>query len=332
MNDSRGSDARSLDVIQKLVARQLVDRAVLLGEARWPGSGPLIRLAAAWPELPQDERAARLEEIGPEALSRLRSVAELQPELASVLANLSALGVMPPGAPLDSSVQASAPATDVEDVIMSPPSPADEELSVVPSNAAASEDTVDVETTSGPAEPEVPATGVRLRARDEAAVAEAAAMLERIHARVQQSIDRAAAVGYVEAAPAPAATAATAAIGAGTALLDDVLSRPVTTGVAVARLPELRRAAEAAGLEYVVLDAARLARGELYGRMVRTGLGVATEAGALPRAASRPALIAFVGRLLPRLVERIGEGYCDIPGTNATVRVHPRCRVVVVDR
>lgn len=111
MNDSRGSDGPSLDLIRKLIERKMVDRAVLLGEARWPGAGPLIRLAAAWPELSSQERAARLDEIGPVALARLQSVAELRPELAAVLADLEQRGVVGP-ADMGQAIEPAFAATD----------------------------------------------------------------------------------------------------------------------------------------------------------------------------------------------------------------------------
>lgn len=317
MNVARGSDARSIDLIRRLVARKLVDRAVLLGEARWPGSGPLIRLAAAWPELAPNERAARLEAIGPEALGQLRPLAEMQPELSAVLAELESHGIVGPADTVDASRPAGAGTGEADAAILAQPATPP----VI--DAVAAPDEAEVIDLS--AESEVLAPMV-----DEAAIAEAAAMLERVHARVQQSIDRA-----VEASvPTPVAPLVTTVPARGDEsgeFAADVLSRTVTRAAPEARLADLRRVAESAGLPYVELDAAKLSRGDLYGRLVRAGSGVETEVGALPRALARPGLVAFVGRLPAWMSARIGEGYCDIPGANATVRVHPECRVVVVD-
>lgn len=317
MNDAHGSDARSVDMIRRLVARKLVDRAVLLGEARWPGSGPLIRLAAAWPELAPGERAARLEAIGPEALSQLRALAEMQPELASVLAELEAQGVVDSVAtgasrrPTGAGTGAADPA-----IVARPASPPVTNEAAEPDEAMATELSADSE--------------ILAPVMDEAAIAEAAAMLERVHARVQQSIDRAAEAGFATPVAPPVSSSSASGDGSG-AFGADVLSRTVTRGVPEERLAELRSVAESAGLSYTELDAGRLSRGELYGRLMRTESGVETKVGALPRAVARPGLVTVVGTLPVWMSARIGEGYCDIPGTNATVRVHPECRVVVVD-
>ena len=316
MNDARGSDARSVDMIRRLVARKLVDRAVLLGEARWPGSGPLIRLAA-WPELAPNERAARLEAIGPEALGQLRSLAEMQPDLSAVLAELEAHRIVGSAGTGEASRPAEAETGEVEPAILAQPAPQ-------PLIDAATEP-VEAATIDLP-----PASEILAPMVDDAAIAEAAAMLERVHARVQRSIDRAAEASFPSLV-APVVTTAPAKVDDGGAFGADVLSRTLTRGAPEERLAGLRRVAESAGLSYVEVDAAKLSRGDLYGRLVRVGSGVETEVGALPRAVARPGLVAFVGRLPAWMSARIEEGYCDIPGTNATVRVHPECRVVVVD-
>lgn len=329
MNDTLGPDARLLDLVGKLVARKLTDRAVFLAEARWPGSEPLIRLAADWPELTDPERAARLEQVGPDALVWLRSVAELQPELAVFLTELEARGA---AAASSAAGPVEEPVAQKNPVVV-PSAAVDEAGASATSALPASmmgEAAPPVDANVPPERPIAPILTVPMV--DDRAVTEAEALLARVHARMQEVIDRAAEVGAPALSILPTAVPQYVAGGSDDKFRLEVLSRPVTERIARERLLELRRAAEEGGLEYVELVATELSRAELFGRLVRDGDAVVPAAGALPRAASQPTLIAFVGRLFPRLVERLREGYCDIPGTNATVRVHPRCRVVVVDR
>lgn len=93
-------DGPSLVAIKGLLERNLVDRAVTLAESRWPGSGPLVELSYEWAQLSPADRRDRLTTIGPEELGRLRGVAELQPDLARVLDDLEARGIIPPALPV----------------------------------------------------------------------------------------------------------------------------------------------------------------------------------------------------------------------------------------
>lgn len=101
MSDTPASAGRSreMQIIRVLFDRHLLDRAVNLSEARWVGSGDMVRLAYAWPELPQDERRQRLAEIGPQKLAQFRVFAELHPDLSKVLDELETQGVLPPPEP-----------------------------------------------------------------------------------------------------------------------------------------------------------------------------------------------------------------------------------------
>jgi hypothetical protein len=89
-------DRSSLGDVRGLLERNLLERAVTLSESRWPGSGALVRLAHDWGSLSAGERRQRLATIGPEDLARLREVADLQPDLARVLDDLEARGILPP--------------------------------------------------------------------------------------------------------------------------------------------------------------------------------------------------------------------------------------------
>jgi hypothetical protein len=92
----------------------------------------------------------------------------------------------------------------------------------------------------------------------------------------------------------------------------------------------LRAVADALQTDYVALRPDELGARSFYGGLVREGRRVEPQVGAFPQAISRPALVAVYGRLYPKVIERLREGYCDIPGTRATVRVDPDCRIVVL--
>ena len=90
--------SREKEIVRVLFDQHLLDRAVNLSEARWPGSGDMVRLAYFWPDLAPTERRQRLEDLGTEKLAEFRSLADLHPELAQVLEQLEAQGVLPSSA------------------------------------------------------------------------------------------------------------------------------------------------------------------------------------------------------------------------------------------
>jgi hypothetical protein len=53
-------------------------------------------------------------------------------------------------------------------------------------------------------------------------------------------------------------------------------------------------------------------------------------AGPLPTALHQGAFAVVRGRLAPNTLTRWRAGYCDIPGTRATVRINPRSRMLVL--
>jgi hypothetical protein len=83
-------------------------------------------------------------------------------------------------------------------------------------------------------------------------------------------------------------------------------------------------------LKFVELNLDQIGKRAFFGGLVRDGRRVEPRAGSFPLAVSRPNLVAIRGRLYPRTIERLREGYCDIPGTQATVRVHPDTRIVLL--
>jgi hypothetical protein len=84
--------------------------------------------------------------------------------------------------------------------------------------------------------------------------------------------------------------------------------------------------------DYVTLSPDEIGLRAFFGGLVREGRRVEPRAGQFPTAVSQPGLVAVRGRLYPKTIERLRKGYCDIPGTQATVRVHPECRIVLLPR
>jgi hypothetical protein len=70
----------------------------------------------------------------------------------------------------------------------------------------------------------------------------------------------------------------------------------------------------------------------LFGGLKRTGSKVDVDVGPIPAALAHPTLVVLRGRLFPRMEARLRGGMCDIPGTRASVRVHPETRVLIVPR
>ncbi len=89
---------RELEIVKVLLDKHLLERAVNLAEARWAGSGEMVRLAYRWEELNPADRRQELERLGPEMLAHYRPLAELNPDLAMVLGTLEQRGVLPTAA------------------------------------------------------------------------------------------------------------------------------------------------------------------------------------------------------------------------------------------
>jgi hypothetical protein len=71
-------------------------------------------------------------------------------------------------------------------------------------------------------------------------------------------------------------------------------------------------------------------RKEVFGALVSEFGRINVRAGSIPKAIAKPNLVVIHGRLAPQLADRIEQGFLDIPGTNASVKVHPDARVVVL--
>ncbi|MCO5176801.1 MAG: hypothetical protein M9890_07515 [Thermomicrobiales bacterium] len=343
MSNAQVNDGRSIDLIRKLLERNLVDRAVLLGEGRWPGSGPFIQLAAEWQHLSPDERATRLREIGPDGLERARALSDVHPEIGRVLDTLEAQGILThdgrafavEAADVEqrSDAQPVPPAAELEEQAAEPvPDDASAgEGSNAPADVIAAPLPVVVEPAAIDGLPETLATQaatadrVSLRPEvDEEAVAAAEAILERVHERVQATIE------HTDATPMPVPEPELVALPPEPNQRDELPEIGVTNGVARERVLSIRRATAAQRVDYTELDTGELSRRELFGALERTERGVETVVGALPQALSRAGVVVVIGHVLPKMVKRLQDGYCDIPGTRSTVRVHPESRIVLV--
>lgn len=71
-------------------------------------------------------------------------------------------------------------------------------------------------------------------------------------------------------------------------------------------------------------------RKEEFGGLAREVGRISVRPGRLARAVAEPNLVVVRGRIITGLVERLEEGYLDIPGTRASVRLHPRTRVLLI--
>jgi hypothetical protein len=114
-----------------------------------------------------------------------------------------------------------------------------------------------------------------------------------------------------------------------TQLVRDTPVLELDAGGAMANAADLVTAASILGLPLVELRTDVGAR-EFYGGLRREGRAVVPEAGRFPRAVNAANLVVVRGRLTTSAIARLREGYCDIPGTQATVRVDPRCRIVLL--
>jgi hypothetical protein len=363
VSPSPGNARMSLTVMRGLLERNLVDRAVAVAESRWPGSGPMVTLAHEWARLSPLERRERLAAIGPEDLARLRGLGQLHPDLARVLDDLEARGVIPPTVENQVPVDPDATMTPEEALVdvlldvaeekvveaidegqLDPEALVREVQSQYVSERIANPlpqvDMPDLDL-GLPTQEEQDQQETERRAR---LIAETESILDRVRDRLDHSASRLTSITSSPfGATEPAVTTVSSADGAGQEVVapsaDRMLDLRVQLGRAIVfdpdpavglpDLPTLAAVASEMGLGLVELRT-DLGRSAFYGGLVRRGRDIVPEAGVFPRAVSGANLVVVRGRLYPKLVERLNEGYCDIPGTRATVLVHPKCRVVLL--
>ena len=354
--------SREMEIVRVLFDRNLLDRAVNLAEARWAGSGDMIRLAYSWPDLAPGERRQRLEELGPEKISEYRAFANLHPDLAQVIDNLEARGglsLAPDGVEPELDPETAMPESTAQVESAEPADPKLEAGGPESAGAGLVESFVDDSPLPRIEIPNVASIGERLddfkfTAQDRRAesLATGAETLERVRARLNASARRVASTP-IGSGPSsvqlstrlPAAVTAAPGTSQTTVVVDESrftaspgywLERLKNNHVVVADgriLPpsddELVALANELGLglaEFVVEPGATRA---LFGGLKRNGGVVEVAVGPLPTALAAPNLVVVRGRLFAKLLERLRAGMCDIPGTRATVRLDPSSRVLV---
>lgn len=399
-------DAASMTAIRGLLERNLLARAVALSETRWPGSGPVVELAHEWATLSPGARRERLAAIGPEELGRLRAVGQLQPDLARVLDDLEARGIIPPEQPeqpVDSGggipPVAESPASmeeAVADAIIDyseqglqhladsveedlPPQlqAALASTGAATAAAVAAAEVAKARGVLSPMEPvPMPELDLGLPSTSEFLANEAQRRLEanslannildRARSRVDESaerlmpppvqqtiplvtpvvverrestlVDERPAVPSVEIPDeTPPSVDEQQSTRVDSSIRRDMAARIESSTVLhleshepVPSFDELQAVASTTNRKFVTLCPEEIGWRAFFGGLVRTGRRVEPEAGAFPIALGSRNLVVVVGRLYPRTVQRLREGFCDIPGTQATVKVHPDCRVVLL--
>lgn len=355
--------SREMEIVRVLFDRHLLDRAVNLAEARWSGSGEMVKLAYEWPDLEPGDRRQRLEDLGPEKISEYRAFAALHPDLAQVIDDLEARGGL---SPYPDVVE---PELEPETAMPEPPAQVESTELVAPEletdapeprGARLLESLADDAALPEIEMPDLASVNERLddfksTAQDRRAesLATGAETLERVRARLNASARRVASTpigsgpaslqlstrlpAAVTAAPGTAQTSIAIDEGRFTPPPGYWLEQLKENQVVVAAgriLPpsddELVALANELGLgltEFVVEPGVTRA---LFGGLTRNGGLVEVAVGPLPTALANPNLVVIRGRLFTKLLERLRAGMCDIPGTRATVRLDPLSRVLVV--
>lgn len=365
------ADAASLRQVRALFQRKMLERAISLADSRWPGSGDMVRLAAEWADLTPAERRTRLSQIGPEDLSRLRALADLNPDLARVLDDLESRGVLPP------TLYSSEAGVATQEALV------DAALNLGQEAAT----TVAARTDDPHAQAAIAAAGTLMRGRldelqalpqvempvldlglpstDEfllseaerrAAAADAAtSILDRVRQRIDhnaQTLLRS--EPQLELPPLPEtvseANIQLAAIDAQlaqvtptdvqppptTALIEQLTTRfeteqvivivPEDSGFGTLNVMSLSSELQLPLREFI------LSAGEsraVFGGLERRGPEVRVVPGPLPIALAGDNLVVIRGKVFPTMLARWRGGLCDIPGTKASTRIAPGCRILV---
>lgn len=354
--------SRELEIVRVLFDKHLLERAVMLAEARWEGSGDMIRLAYLWPDLAPAQRRERLEQIGPEQLAQFRALAEVNPDLARVIDTLDERGVLSSSAtdPGLSEAVAEAQAEPKPEAVadpvfhasdLEPWDPVEAEPVLEPDDVR---DMLDIDLPErGMSRESMEAFVSSEQARRSEAVTSGEEMLRRVRERLDSVATRVTSkpVGNTRTAPTlPARMATGTALQPGaTAMVDDAgehtfipppehwISRlnadrvvAIDTHASAPTDDQLVAIANELGLGIAEFVAAPGSARDLFGGLRRSGRSVTVDVGPLPTALSDPCLVVMRGRFTPKTIERLRAGMCDIPGTRATVRVNPDTRVLVI--
>lgn len=192
-------------------------------------------------------------------------------------------------------------------------------------------------------------------ARRRQSFADAEAAMQRVHQRLDRVSNKLLGAADVKIPALPALDTALPPLVAGAAAAQSARATQVGAPTNIVAAPE-RLAREFAGQVVVSLaDEATFPTGDelialandlglalreftitpgatraVFGALTRNGQRVEPVAGPLPSALARATLAVVRGKLYPDLIARMEAGYADIPGTRATVRMHPKSRVLVL--
>ncbi|RIK45954.1 MAG: hypothetical protein DCC58_04790 [Chloroflexi bacterium] len=366
---AEAADAASMRQIRALFERKMLSRAMALADARWPGAGDMVALAAEWSQLSPAERRMRLSAIGPEDLARLRSFAELNPDLARVLSDLERRGVLPPAlfdpnsgistqeALVDTALNlGEAAVQEARDFAEDPATQAAVAAAVggyVPIAAQQLEPLPQV------AMPRLdlglPSTDEFLSDEDQRridAAVTAAGILERVRQRIDSQAQRIATresqlqqaqpversqLSLIESTAPAVIVRSTAAARPTNELVETYAQRLRNEQIVVADpdmpVPTAQDIMSIGSELELPLIEIRLEAGSTraeFGTLRRRGPEVIVEPGPLPRALATRCLVSVSGRVYPTMLARWREGYCDIPGTKVSTRINPECRVLVI--
>lgn len=369
-NQPAAPQRRELEIMRVLFERRLKDRAIALADSRWPGSGKMVDLAYEWGELEPTERRERLSQIGPEEIARLREFAELNPELSKAVTELDRRGVLPHVEAAAVDVAAASRETSQQQAAteVNPPETAVTEDPVVETaNDATGAEEIDV-TPSAPPEDagalhvDMPDLDLGLQSTEEfledeaerrqRANQSAEEAMERVRRNLDQATQRAfqrgASMGMPKMpeitrpslpsveTPADARStsqSATRAIDAPASLANHLQRHVVAmvrSGDPRPTDDQLVALANDLQIGFTEHTVAYDNRKQVFGGLVSEYGRITVRPGTIAQAIAGPNLVVIRGRLSSQLADRIEEGYLDIPGTRASVKVHPKARVVVI--
>jgi len=369
-NQPAAPQRRELEIMRVLFERRLKDRAIALADSRWPGSGKMVDLAYEWGDLEPTERRDRLSKIGPEEIARLREFAELNPELSKAVTELDRRGVLPHIEAAAVDVAAASRETREQQAraeATSPGTAAVEEPIEEVANGAASAEEIDVTPIASPGDggalhTDMPELDLGLQSTDEflhdeaerrqKATQAAEEAMDRVRRNLDQATQRAFQRGASMGMPkmpeisrpslpsletstgtGSASRSATRAIDAPASLANHLqrhvvaMVRPGDPRPTDDQLVALANDLQIGFTEHTVSYENRK---EVFGGLVSEYGRITVRPGSIARAIAAANLVVIRGRLSSQLADRIEAGFLDIPGTRASVKVHPDARVVVI--
>lgn len=364
-NQPAAPQRRELEIMRVLFERRLKDRAIALADSRWPGSGKMVDLAYEWSELEPTERRERLSQIGPDEIARLREFAELNPELSKAVTELDRRGVLPH---VEAAAVDVAAASRERRNQQTSPRPAPPETAAAEEAAAdtATAEEVDVTPSIRPEDSalnvDMPDLDLGLQSTEEflhdeaerrqQATQAAEEAMDRVRRNLDQATQRAFQRGASMGMPkmpeisrpsfpsveTPSRTESTS--GSATRAIDAPVSlashlkrhvvamvRPGDPRPTDDQLVALANELQIGFTEHKVSYDNRK---QVFGGLVSEYGRITVRPGTIAQAIAGPNLVVIRGRLSNQIADRIEAGFLDIPGTRASVEVHPKARVIVI--